>query len=343
MHGAVVIGAGPVGAFSAACLEKGMDLVVLERERGLGHKACSGLISTGLDKFVKPRNEWIDSKVKGAVMHSPGGKELVLKKKGTAAYVIDRPAFDRWVASRVKSDIMFSTEARAVDVKKDHVEVRTNKGTVKARLLVDCSGAMSIGARKLGARPEEMLNGLTAIVDKPDSGDFVEMWFDRKKLADGFLWRIPRGDSVEYGAIGKSVNFRQLESFFKIRDYKKGAAPIPMGLVKTFGERMLLIGDSACQVKPWSGGGIIYGFTAAGIAADVVKKASGNYEESVLETYETGWRSSFGRNISLGMLMRAMFKEMKNSDIDRLFDKVGKSGALDSLDMDFPLFSKLPF
>ena len=65
-----------------------------------------------------------------------------------------------------------------------------------------------------------------------------------------------------------------------------------MGFQKTFFPRTLLVGDAASQVKPWSGGGVIYGFTCAGIAADVIKKAieENNFSEEFLEEYEIRWK-----------------------------------------------------
>lgn len=336
----IVIGAGPAGSYLASLL-KGMEVAVLEREPKVGHKACSGLISTNLDRFVKVPKDCIDHKVRGAVMRSSGGAEVELRKKGTASYVINRPRFDRWLAENAGDKIRFSTAAREVSVKAEGVEVKTSMGTLGARAVVDCGGANSICARKFGATPAELLVGLTATVKGPDRSDFVEMWYDRKALPDGFFWKIPRGESTEYGMLGSKATFSQLERFFKIKGYEKAAAPIPMGMVKTYYNRALLLGDSACQVKPWSGGGVIYGFTAARIAADILSK--GDFSEGGLEAYETQWREKLSKPITMGLMFREFYKEMDSGQVDMIFRKLGGSKGLNGLDMDFPLIDNLPF
>src|SRR3954467_2037348 len=46
-------------------------------------------------------------------------------------------------------------------------------------------------------------------------------------------------------------------------------APIP----RTYGDRLLAIGDAAGLVKPTTGGGIYYSLVSAGLAADVLSGA----------------------------------------------------------------------
>lgn len=338
MRDVIVIGAGPVGSFVASILSKKMDVVVLEKAPKVGHKACSGLVSTGLDRFVKVPKECIEHKVKGAVMHSPGGSDIKMVKKGTAAYVIDRPGFDRWMASKA-GNVMFSTEAKGITTGKAGVEVRTNRGVLTSKVMIDCGGANSIGARKSGAKPTELLTGLTAIVSKPDNSDHVDMWYD-SKLNGGFFWKIPRGERTEYGMLGSKASFSQIEKFFRIKGYEKAAAPIPMGMVKTYYNRMLLMGDAACQVKPWSGGGVIYGFTAAQAAARVLEK--GDFSEEGLKAYEDAWKEKLAKPITMGLMFREFYKEMDSEQLEMVFRKL-KETELNGLDMDFPLFNNLPF
>ena len=133
----VIIGAGPVGSYLAGIL-RNMDITVLERAPQVGHKACSGLISTNLDKFVKTPRDCIDHKVKGAVMRSPGGAELELRKKDTAAYVINRPRFYRWIAGRAEDKVKFSTAAKGFSIKGDKALLDTSKGKVSADVVIDC-------------------------------------------------------------------------------------------------------------------------------------------------------------------------------------------------------------
>jgi flavin-dependent dehydrogenase len=52
-------------------------------------------------------------------------------------------------------------------------------------------------------------------------------------------------------------------------EWKPSYSAIPLRpLRKTCGERILVVGDAAGQVKPTSGGGIYYGMLCADIAAN---------------------------------------------------------------------------
>ena len=177
------------------------------------------------------------------------------------------------------------------------------------------------------------------LVSKPDNSDHVDMWYD-SKLNGGFFWKIPRGERTEYGMLGSKASFSQIEKFFRIKGYEKAAGPIPMGMVKTYYNRMLLMGDAACQVKPWSGGGVIYGFTAAQAAARVLEK--GDFSEEGLKAYEDAWKEKLAKPITMGLMFREFYKEMDSEQLEMVFRKL-KETELNGLDMDFPLFNNLPF
>jgi flavin-dependent dehydrogenase len=195
----------------------------------------------------------------------------------------------------------------------------------------------SLVAKGIESRPREILNGLIAIVKEEDQGDFVELWFD-KRATDGFLRRIPRGGSVEYGGIGKGLKFSLLEKFFGLKKYEKRGGRIPIGAGRSYAERVLLIGDSAGQVKPWSGGGVVYGLTCSGIAAGVLDRAfqKGDFSRDFLKGYERAWRARIGGGIRAGMVFRRVYKRMGNRGIDAVF-RTGKplNFLMNKLDMDF--------
>ncbi len=179
---------------------------------------------------------------------------------------------------------------------------------------------------------------MIAIIEERNNSDFVELWFDKDLIPDGFFWKIPRGESVEYGMLSMSAKFQDLEKFFRLKSYKKRAGLIPIGLQKTYFPRTLLVGDAAGQVKPWSGGGVIYGLTCAGIASDVIKKAfeEKNFSEEFLSQYETRWRKEIGKNITLGLMFREFYKDLNSEDLEKFFKGL-KRKSLDELDMDFPV------
>lgn len=335
----IVVGAGPAGLHFAKNCEKDLDVLVLEEHKEIGKPVqCSGLISSNLAERVRISREFVEHRVKGAILHSPSGEKVFLSKKGIAAYVIDRGKFDAWLSKQTTSEIMLGTAAKNVKVRNGFVEIKTNKGTVKSKMLIGCDGPNSVVAKTFNAKPREFIKGVLAMVPEKDSSPRVELWFNKNLSPDGFLWRIPRAGRVEYGMFSADANFKKVEKFFKLKRHELGGGVIPLGPPKTFFNRTMLIGDAAAQVKPWSGGGVVYGLTCAEIAAKVAIQAfeAGDFSEDFLRKYEELWRGEIGRDITLGMIYREIYKRVSNSMLDRLFQKVQGLGFLNRLDMDFP-------
>lgn len=305
MYDIIIVGAGLVGLYLAKLL-KGFNVLVLETKREIGGKVCSGLVSTNLDRFIPIKPEFLEHKVEKAFVYF-SGKVLELEKNKIAAYIIDRNKFDKYLAKSVKSEIFLNTKVEDIDMKKNFVEVKTNKGIYKSKMLVGCDGSDSIVRKKLGFKVKEIVNGTIAIVLKKNSSGFVELWFERG-ITDYFLWKIPRGKLTEYGMMGG--DFKKLEKFFGLKTYKKKAAPIPIGTCKSYSERVLLVGDAAGQTKPWSGGGVIYGLICATCAAKTISEAfkRNDFSENFLRQYEKEWKKKIGRSIRTGMFFRWLYR-----------------------------------
>jgi flavin-dependent dehydrogenase len=68
-------------------------------------------------------------------------------------------------------------------------------------------------------------------------------------------------------------------------------------------ERTFLLGDAAAQTKPFTGGGILYGMTAADVAARAIDPT----DPATLAEYDRGWRAELGREIRLGSWVRRAY------------------------------------
>ena len=333
-----VAGGGPVGLYLARLLqEKGLEACLLEEHGEIGNpNHCSGLISRNLDRFIKP-GDWVEHKVSGAVFKC-GPAELKVSKPGIAAYVIDRSAFDSSLAEGLDC-IRFHMRLEGFSVSGNGVSARTNKGTLKANMIIGCDGANSVVARHFGFRPKKLLQGAIAITGGRDFSQDVEIHIEKKLAPDGFFWRIPRGETTEYGMFCSGANFQTLENFFKLKKpYERRAGLIPMGPGKTHFERALLVGDAAGMTKPWSGGGVIWGFTAARVAARAIEQAceQEDFSEAFLARYEKGWKRAFGRQVQVGMLGRKIFERMENPEICLALRGLGILRPLvNRMDMDF--------
>lgn len=340
----IVVGGGPVGLYAAGLCERmGYRVCVIEEHRKIGEPLhCSGLISRNIERFVKGIGEMgsiVENRVDSARIHSPMS-EFVLKKKGVGAYVINRTGLDRHLYEQLNSKVFLGTRVDDFEIGKG-VSLKTRKGTFSSEIVLGCDGADSVFSDKVGFRPKELIGGIFGIEGKGNRSGEVDIYFDKDVLSDGFFWKIPRGKTTEYGALGKGVNFHYLKRYFGKGFRRRHGGLIPMGFSgKSYSERVILIGNSAGQVKPWSGGGVVYGMTCADIASKTVEKAFrfNDFSEDLLKVYERGWKGKIGMQIGLGMAFRSFMKRSGNFQMDMAFRMLNIL-PMNWMDMDF-IFSK---
>jgi len=315
MRDVTVVGAGPAGSrLARGFAENGHDVLVLERGEVGMPLACSGHVSEDVWRFLPDgsKERLVGNEIRGARFHV-GDSSYEFYKDETVSYAIDRVEMDRVLADearRAGAQLKTDTPVVGVEERDGGVTVETDAGEEhETRLVAGCDGPRSTVRGELGLdAPDELLQGVLGFADEGEeanNADLVDVYLD---IPDFFGWRIPRGDCVEYGA-GSSGSPREeleevadvnLDSFDRIC-----AGQIPIGPPSgTTTERGFLVGDAAGQTKPFTGGGIVYGMTAADIAARVVEPSSSNPN---LEAYEHGWRDELGRDIALGHRIRRTY------------------------------------
>jgi flavin-dependent dehydrogenase len=99
---------------------------------------------------------------------------------------------------------------------------------------------------------------------------------------------------------------------------------------RTYGDRVLAVGDAAGLVKATTGGGIYYSLTSARIAADVLAAAlrSDDLSDSTLAAYEQRWRAALGDELDAQMSLRTVANQLSDSEIDALFELARTDGVM---------------
>lgn len=318
MYDFVVVGAGPAGSrFARRAAEVGHDVLVFEQGEVGRPLACSGHVSTDIWEFTPPgaREELLQNEVYGARFHrgGPDSDAHPFYKDEVISNVIDRVSLDKTLATAARdagADLREEHTVLSVTEGRDSVEV-TARGpdgtdTYEARMVAGCDGPQSRVRTELGLpEPGELLHGVLGFTDEPDADDFVDVHLTVPKF---FAWRIPRGDAgVEYGLAtppGDDVRaeFEAFTDGYGVKTTRRCSGLIPIGPPKRVtGRRSFLIGDAAAQTKPFTGGGILYGMTAADHAAREIDPT----EPGTLGDYERAWRDDLRSEIRLGHLVRA--------------------------------------
>ncbi len=320
MHDFVVVGAGPAGArFARRAAAAGHDVLVFEQGEVGKPLACSGHVSTDIWEFVPDgaRSDLHQNDVYGARFHLGGAESRPYEfhKDEVISNVIDRVGLDRTLAGAARdagADLREHHTVVGVTEAHDHVtvDVRGPDGidTHRAKMVAGCDGPKSRVRRELGLPdPDELLHGVLGFTDEADHQDFVDVHLTVPRF---FAWRIPRGEAgVEYGlAMGPGHDVRErFENFtadYGVETDRRCSGLIPVGPPsRVTGRRSFLIGDAAAQTKPFTGGGIRYGMTAADHAAREIDPD----DPGTLGEYERAWREDLRMEIRLGKLVRAAY------------------------------------
>ncbi|WP_380674304.1 geranylgeranyl reductase family protein [Salinigranum sp. GCM10025319] len=320
MYDFVVVGVGPAGArFARRAAAAGYDVLALEKGEVGTPLACSGHVSTDIWEYLPPeaKDRLFQNRVYGANFHvgGPGTRAYRFYKREEVSNVIDRVELDRTLADLAReagADVREHHTVTGVDERADRVvlTVKGGGGTfeVETKMVAGCDGPVSRVRRSLDLpEPAETLHGVLAFSDEEDHGDYVDVHLT---VPGFFAWRIPRGEAgVEYGLAappGASVNemFDALTRAYDVDTdhFCSGAIPIgPPERVTT--DRAFLVGDAAGQTKPFTGGGILYGMSAADHA---VRTVDPDAPESLAD-YESAWRADLSREIRLGHWVRRCY------------------------------------
>lgn len=320
MYDFVVVGAGPAGSrFARRAAERGHDVIVFERGTVGKPLACSGHVSTDIWDFVPEdaHERLLQNEIRGARFHTggPGSNAHQFYKDEVVSNVIDRVALDRTLAEAAReAGATIHEHHTVVDLTeyRDHVSVsvRGSNGieTARTRMVAGCDGPRSRVRETAGLPdPAELLHGVLGFTDDPDHEDFVDVHLTVPRF---FAWRIPRGDAgVEYGLAmppdaDVTARFEAFTHGYGVETARRCSGLIPIGPPSSVTSgRIFLIGDAAGHNKPFTGGGIIYGMTAADQAAATIDPA----DASTLEKYENQWREELERDIRLGHAIRQCY------------------------------------
>ena len=295
----VIIGAGPVGGYTARLLsERGLSVVMIEEHNEVGRPfQCAGLVTPSAMDAVEAYDTVV-ADVDGALIHGPSGTLVPVGRQGELrTYVVCRKRFDQTVVQQgleAGSDLILESQPISAEVKPDGVEIqiknqRTNETkTLRSKLLIGCDGAHSWVRRrfKMG-HPKEMMVGFqTEVVGYQGKERWLEM-YSGSEIAPGFFaWVIPSGNGTHRIGLWSKADLldgrtvldcyndllehpRWKDRFENIIETARYCGPVPSGMIRRpFKERVMVIGDAAGMAKPTTGGGLGPGFKQISSIAD---------------------------------------------------------------------------
>ena len=353
-----IIGASIAGNYLAYLLSRsGLNIAIIEEHKEIGIPLqCAGIISKKLTQLIDVPEEIILNRVKIAKIFSPSGGSIELSGD-EEPYIIDRVALDRlfYKKNQIKQNIeyfldeKFKTFHYFKENNQKLIQIETSKRIVSAKILVGCDGPISTVGKLLGIQ-----NNTISAIQIRIKGNFDEnktnLYFD-PQWKELFGWIVPEGKNIYRIGLASSRNISQKFKIFlnqlniDVRNkISQQGGIIPIGKMNKMAfDNILLLGDSACQVKATTGGGIVMLLNASKIAATCIIRCfkencfSKNF---IKKNYEKVCARTIGKQLKINYLIRTIFENLNSNDFNELF-KIIKTTKIEKIislygDMDFP-------
>jgi digeranylgeranylglycerophospholipid reductase len=348
---AVVVGGGPVGSFAALNLARlGAKVAVFEEHAEIGvpshcagHLSIRSLRSLGLYPLS---GKIVENTFAQANFYSPTGTELSVRLARPVTCAVNRALFDAYLAEKAEAAgarYRLSSRVRSLliengFVKGVSVEQNDKREDVLAKIVVDAEGISSRLLKQTGLSAFNR-GGLVYAVEaeienvKDVASDAIEVFLG-KNYAPGFYgWLIPRLDGT--AKIGLATRTGNPKEFLQRLMLKHPVASKQLGnaritrmafhsislggpITRAYADGFLAVGDAASQVKPTTGGGVVFGLTCARIAAQVASEAIGRGDVSAnyLQLYQKRCRETLGFDVNVMLRMCKFLNALSDEQLD---------------------------
>ena len=360
---AIIVGGGPVGSYAALNLAKaGINTSVFEEHPQIGFPShCAGHLSIrslkGMGLYPLP-NGIVENTFSTANFYSPKGTKFSIRLSRPVTVTVNRARFDQYLAKQAQdagARIFLDTRVQSLTINDGFVKgvnIQRNNGEqsqVASDVTVDAEGVSSRLLRQAGLKtlkPKGLVYSVEAEVENvaDAESDAVEVYFG-KAYASGFYgWLIPRVDgTAKVGLATNTGNPRDCleklrtkhpvasKQLSKAKIIKVSYHAISLGgpIEKTYTDGFLAVGDCASQVKPSTGGGVIFGLTCAKIAAESASQAirAADVSGDALQVYQKRCSDLLGFDFNIMLRLRRFFNSLSDEKLDEMLRVCGKLGV----------------
>jgi geranylgeranyl reductase family protein len=326
-----VVGAGPAGAMAAlAAASQGKRVVILERFGIPRYKTCAGgLVGASMNALPAGFTPPVQATATSFTFSLRGRSGRTKTSTAPLVKLVRRDEFDALLvdaavaAGAVVCDNTIVTNLTAED---DAMRIATrNRGDLRARVVVGADGSAGRSAAYVGVVLDQVDLGLEVELVTPSdpSGDWANrILIDWGTIPGAYAWVFPKGGTLSAGVIAERGNPDVTRSYLK--DFLARLGLDRQEIVVSSGhltrcrtpgsplyrDRVLVAGDAAGLLEPWTREGISFalrsGTIAGRAAAQATAAASATGVTAVMNSYAEEISATLAPEMSAGrMFMRA--------------------------------------
>lgn len=338
-----IIGAGPAGSLTALNISDKAEITVFEAKQMPGFPVkCGGLISVdcfnGFAKYCRVKKSLLN-RIEGAFFFSPSGKFAEVTGKAGGA-VIERKVLDSMLIREAGKNACIRIKSKVKEIVGDKLKVISPEKsyTESFDMIIGADGAESIVANHSGFERPKMYSGKQYLVEfEALNKNMVELYFGKKYSSGFFGYAIPISEDIaRVGVVSRdnpslylknlieehpSVSERAKKTILEVN-----MGPIPVGLTEFVRNNVVLIGDSAGMVKPYTGGGLYYLLKAAEIFGETFPS---------LEKFRIEYLERFSKEYRTGDRIRRLYEILDDEDYDYLIE-IARDIDFSKIHMDRP-------
>jgi len=359
----------------------GADVLIIEKRQEVGSpvRCGEGFSVDWLPKVgLKPDKRWLVNTVESGRMYSPGGHCF---KFGAAmggnemGAVIERDIFDKCLAEdaiKAGAKLQLKTACMGLERKDgvvrmavDHIGERKH---LECKVVVGADGYESQVGRWIGIDtnidPKDVMTcfqyRMIGIDVDPKINDF---YISNAKMPGGYAWVFCKSADMANVGIGVQASRitepgapkRYLDKFISEHPHLAkgfateavaGGVSVCQPIDRTVADNVMLVGDSARQIDPMTGGGIAHACKAGCVAGRVAAEAivAKDYSAEFFQRYEKGWRDIFENVLWRNYMAKEKVQAMSDETMDKIIeslslvqiDQLSIFGILDAVRRKYP-------
>lgn len=294
-----MVGAGPSGCAAAYYLAShGVKTLIVEKERLPRYKPCGGGVTLRAARLLPfDLSPVIERYIFGSEFSCRLGLPFTKTWEQPISYMTMRDRLDHFLCQKALDAGAELLEGAAVHTIEEEVGVSRHVGTpvrvvagdhrLEAQFLIGSDGAAGLTSKFVGAARHYWRDIAIELEVVPSDPAIMDQYEDRVSLdvgtvPGGYAWIFPKGDHLSIGVGGPKRYSKSLPSYLarfltarKIHSYKtilRRGYTLPMRRADcaVHRGRIILAGDAAGLVDPFSGEGIYPAIKSGLIAGEVL-------------------------------------------------------------------------